>query len=41
VVYLDQDRARRLFDAVRRDDVDSYLAKYGRPDEQLGSAPAA
>ena len=39
VVYLDPDRARRLFKAIRKDDVDSYLANYGRPEEQLGSTP--
>ena len=40
VVYLDQRRAQRLYDAIKKDDVDSYLAKYGKPDEQLGTAPA-
>jgi len=40
VVYVDEERAQRLFDAIKKDDVDSYLAKYGRPEEQLGTAPA-
>ncbi|HKE52399.1 MAG TPA: LCP family protein [Actinomycetes bacterium] len=40
VVYLDEQRAQRLYDAIKNDDVDSYLAKYGRPEERLGTAPA-
>ncbi|MCI0687523.1 MAG: LCP family protein [Sporichthyaceae bacterium] len=37
VVYLDEDRAERLFEAIKNDDVQGYLDRFGRSDERLGS----
>jgi len=37
VVYLDEGRTEQLFEAIRNDEVDAYLDRFGRPDERLGN----
>jgi LCP family protein required for cell wall assembly len=37
VVYIDEDRARALWKAVKIDDLPAYLVEYGRADEELGA----
>ena len=39
VVYIDERRAQALWNAVRRDDLPTYLKRYGKASELLGTRP--